>query len=85
MILNDKNIILHACTTCNLGNFIILIILHANETLKHAHTLFYTYFLHTSKAGQERESPIMTDSEGRRLSPLIDPDNTSTITNESSK
>ena len=75
---------IHVCTTCNLGNLIDFI-LYANKK-----TQIYTYivsyiFLHTSKAEKEREISIMTEREGRSLSPLINPDNTLSTANKSSK
>ena len=61
-------------------------ILRINETMLCKHGIGYiAMLLRMSKAEQERVSAIMADREGRSLSPPINPDNTSSLANKSSK
>ena len=46
---------------------------------------YIAMLLYTSKAEQERVSVMMADRESRSLRPLIDPDKSTSIANESSK
>ena len=69
-------------TTCTL----YIMQMKTDQAMSCTHRVGYiATLLCTSKAEQERESAMMADRESRSLSPLINPDNTSSIANESSK
>ena len=69
-------------TTCTL----YIMQMKTDQAMSCTHRVGYiATLLCTSKAEQESESAMMADRESRSLSPLIDPDNTSSTAKESSK